>query len=62
MRRVIPIILSLCLLLALAVPVAAEPMSDEFRDYLNEEGKLPMPSMVPLDEDYAVGDFGDRSG
>jgi len=65
MRRVIPVILCLCLLLALAVPVgAAEPMSDAFKEYLNEDGQLPIPSMVPPNEEYAMalGDLYYESG
>ncbi len=65
MRRVIPVILCLCLLLALVVPVgAAEPMSDAFKEYLNEDGRLPIPSMVPPNEEYAMalGDLYYESG
>ncbi len=65
MRRLIPVILSLCLLLALVVPVgAAEPMSDQFKEYLNVDGKLPIPSMVPPNEEYAMvlGDLYYESG
>ncbi len=55
MRRVIPVILSLCLLLALAVPVgAAEPMSEEFKAFLNEDGKLDLYSILPKNDDYAM--------
>ena len=56
MRRVIPVILSLCLLLALVVPVgAAEPMSEEFKAFLNEDGKLDL--MEGVEKKLGVGGY-----